>query len=181
MAIHYVVAEYDSMEFARIALEVLAKQNLTEENVSLVTRVDHPSLREMTQHTRDDPEMSIQPEVEEDEETSGVAASRAAAGAGVGAAVIAGLAIPLSALTMITPFIVAGPIAAGLLGAAGGGMIGLGVSGDDDKTRDYKQKVEDGAILVMVRGPEFMVYEAESGLKTTRYVAVERFSLDEDA
>lgn len=181
MAVHYVVAEYDSMEFARIALEVLAKQGLTEENVALVTRVDHPSLREMTKHTRDDPEMSIQPGLEENEENGGVTASRTAAGAGVGAAITAGLAIPLSALTMITPFIIAGPLAAGLLGGVGGAMLSLGVSGDEDKTRDYRKKVEDGAILVIVRGDEYMVYEAESGLKTTRYVAVERFRLEEDA
>ena len=178
MKLHFVVAEYESMEFARIGLEVLAKQGLTEESVSLVTRANDEMLLAMTKATQDDPEMEIQREADEGSETSGVTASRSAAGAGVGAAVTAGLAIPLSIMSVVAPFFLAGPLAAAVVGAAGGGLIGAGISGDEDKTKDYRKKVENGSILIIVGGDEYMVYEANSGLKTTRNANVETFSVE---
>jgi hypothetical protein len=178
MKLHYVVAEYESMEFARIGLEVLAKQGLTEENVSFVTRENDEALTSMTEATQDDPEMAIQPESEEGDESPGITASRSAAGAGVGAAVTAGLAIPLSMMTVVAPFFLAGPLAAAVIGAAGGGLIGAGISGDEDKTKDYRQKVENGSILIIVSGDEYLVYEATSSLKTTRNATVETFTVE---
>ena len=162
MKTHYVVAEYRSLELARVGLEVLEKQGLGPEDVSLVTRSDDPELATIV-HQRDESET----------------ATDTAKGAGVGAALGGGIALPLAAGTMVAPFFVAGPLAAAIVGAAAGAAVG-GTAQPDERTKSYRQRVEAGSTLVIASGDKYLVNEAEAGLKTTHFANIDTFDVEEE-
>lgn len=162
MKTHYVVAEYRSLEHARTGLEVLEKQGLGQESVSLVTRSNDPELADLIHRHEKDESNTVE----------------SAKGAGMGAAIGGGVAIPLAAGTMITPFFVVGPLAAAVVGAAAGAALG-GASEADERTKGYRQRVESGSTLVIVTGDSYVASEAEAGLKTTRYANIDTFDVEE--
>lgn len=134
MSDHYAIAEYDSLESARLGIEVLEKSHFTDKEVSLVTSASDSAVAQ------------LQGLHDETAESSGP-------GRGVGLGMLIGgaAAAPVAVGTMIGPFIVAGP----LLGlAVGAGLGGLFEGAKNDTLRnlseDYENRVKAGSVLIVV-------------------------------
>lgn len=140
-----IVGLYDNAEKARDAVNALVAAGCPREDISLVAKEPENIQKDTSEQGNKAPE-------------------GLAAGAGIGAAlgglggVLAGLG--LLAIPGIGPIVAAGPIAAGLAGAAGGavaggllgGLLGLGIP--EEEAHAYAEGVRRGNTLVTVRAPE---------------------------
>lgn len=157
---HCVVAEFENRDHATTALEVLAKRGYGDDQISVVAHRDHPQLKDL-------------PLLEED--AGGVGSST---GAGAGALLGGGLTAPIAASTLIGPFMLAGPLVGLGLGAAVGGFL----AGDErwgaeeDASRELRDRVEHGSVLLIIAGTEDEMDEVQNGLKTTKHVSLHRFA-----
>lgn len=158
------IAEFENTQKARLGLLVLSKAGFGQEQVSFVSRSD-------------DPELDNLGKLKE----GGADNLGSVSAAGMGGLLGGALAAPIAASTLIGPFILVGPLVGIGLGAALGSALGgaqhWGV--DEDAGRNYEQKVEDGAVLVIVNGDQISLREAEASLKTTGPVSLKRFARPE--
>ncbi len=158
-----VVAEFDSLQRARTALQVLAKSDYHEEHVSFVVRGD-------------DPELNLLQQISEESEDT----VESRAGAGAGGLLGGALAVPLAAGTMIGPFILIGPLVAVGIASALGSFLGiskeLGVD-DDDLPLNYKDCIEQGGAVILGTGRDSEIRDMEALLKTADPVSLKRFTL----
>lgn len=159
-----VIAEYHSVDRARVGLEVLGKMRLGPEHVSVVRRGDEEELQHLA-------------ELQEDEAQNMSVASTTSLGGLLGGA----LAAPVAASTLIGPFILVGPLVGVGLGAAVGRLLAgaqnWGVN--EDAAAEYERKVEEGAILLIVIGDEIELRESKAALKTTGPESLAQFAYAE--
>ncbi|MCA9134856.1 MAG: DUF1269 domain-containing protein [Planctomycetales bacterium] len=166
-----VIAEYESVPPARTALEVLAKAGYGPEQVSFIARGDDPALRDIA---------ALESDGAEDE---GAEDEGAAGGAGIGALLGGALSAPVAASTLVGPFMLVGPLVGVGLGAALGSLLGGAQSWgvDPQAGESYEQRVQDGAVLIIVSGTQVELREAEASLKTTGPCTLKRFAHPESA
>lgn len=155
-----VVAEYASISDADLGLRVLETADFTPETVSVVSRSEQQGLDEVGRL-----------------EDSPADSPPADGSVGMGGAVGGTLGAVLGAATMIGPFMVVGPLLGAAAGAGAGGLMGAtekwGVGQED--TRSYQQRVQDGAVLVIVSDTSRRLTEAERLLQTTDPESLKRF------
>ncbi|QEG40477.1 DUF1269 domain-containing protein [Roseimaritima ulvae] len=155
-----VVAEYASMSDADLGLKVLETADFTPETVSVVSRSEQGASNEAG---RLDDTVADSPPAD--------------ASIGMGGAVGGTLGAVLGAASMIGPFMVVGPLLGAAAGAGAGGLLGAteqwGVGEDD--TRGYEQRVQEGAVLVIVSDTSRRLTEAERLLQTTDPESLRRF------
>jgi hypothetical protein len=134
-----VIAQFESVERARLGLQVLAKAGFGEDQVSFVSRSDASELGEIGK---------LREDAADNTDSS--------ASAGIGGLLGGGLAAPVAASTLIGPFMLIGPLVAAGVGAAIGGILGgAQIWGVDRNTSEsYEASVERGAVLVIVNGSE---------------------------
>lgn len=155
-----VVAEYEDYAKARIGLEVLDMRGFTSDQVSVISRNDLENISELERARR-----------EKLQETTKTRSS------GLGAAMASGAALPFALGTMLGPFFVIGPVAAAVAGAAAGPLL----SGADDwgippaARKSYQQRLDEGSVLVIVHANGDDLLEAESGLRTTDTLSLEKY------
>jgi len=132
-----VVGVFDSLSTTRSILEKLEQAGYSDAQVSLVTS-------------------SVENQVKDEEmleygDKSGV---KAAKGAGMGGLVGLLLGSPLLLIPGVGPLLIAGPLAMGLTGGIVGGFMGAmaGWGVEPDNLAKYEQKVQDGAVLIVVQG-----------------------------
>ncbi|NND97628.1 MAG: DUF1269 domain-containing protein [Pirellulaceae bacterium] len=160
------IAEYESVAQMEIALEVLNKSDFTLEQYSVVMNADDPALRQL-----------------EGESTERESESPPTSGAvGTGTFVGGVAAAPLSAATLIGPFMILGPLVGMAAGAAAGGVLSSiqrwGVT--EDAGAEYEKRVEQGSVLVIFHdSDESQVRKADRLLMTTRPRSLETFELSE--
>ncbi|WP_417749856.1 hypothetical protein [Rosistilla oblonga] len=155
-----VIAEFDNRDDFATALRVLEKAGYTRDEVSTITRVTDPSFAQLSGSGK---ETGVQPP---GSKTTGV-------GALIGGA-LGGL---LGTATMVGPMLLAGPIVGMAAGAVGGSvwsaMENHGVQEED--ASGYAARVRDGALLIVVTGPEVRVREASNSLQTVGPRSLERY------
>lgn len=162
MATQCVIAEYQNMIEATLAIESLKAEHFTLRTVSVISSKDDPAAAELghLKHLEDD---------------------AAVTGRTVNAAMVIGgtLAAPIAAGTLIGPFIIAGPLVGMAVGAAIGslytGLHKWGVA--EDVSADYESRVTSGSVLVIVSEdlPERLEL-AEKVLQQTKPKSLERFA-----
>lgn len=158
------IAEYASFDDAKVALEVLATDHFTEDDVSMVTRSDDPAMQEIRQL--------------EDRHSGSPSSAKAA---GVGSLVGGSVMAPIATSSLIGPFLVAGPLAGIALGAAGGALLAStdrwGV--DHDVAHDYEHRVKNGSVLVFVHHEDpIRIDDAERLLKTCDHSDLQRYTTE---
>jgi uncharacterized membrane protein len=163
-----VVAEYESVSGVQTALEVLERFDFSDDAVSVVSR------------SSDEGRAQLREELEQEDEIPPTPAGKAAR---LGTLIGGSIATPFSVMSMVGPFIVAGPLAGMAAGAAVGGLLGgtteWGVSGK--AADEYEQRVKEGSMLVLVNSTPDRLTEAERGLKTTSPKSLKRFKDGEEA
>ncbi|MGV3484493.1 MAG: DUF1269 domain-containing protein [Planctomycetaceae bacterium] len=161
MATQCVIAEYETMVEAKLAIEALKAEHFTLRSLSVISSKDDPAATELLHlhHTEED---------------------SAPVERTVNAAMLLGgsLAVPITAGTLLGPFAVAGPLVGMALGAAVGGLFATlhrwGVG--EQVSADYEQRVIDGSVLVIVSEEDRPRIElAERVLRTTEPKTLERF------
>jgi len=165
-----VVAEFQTRAGAKLALEVLERNQYTLDNVSVVMHRGDPAARKLDHAQAGDAISAEQ------------IGAKSPDGRSVGLGMLLGgtIAAPLALGTMIGPFILVGPLVGMGIGAAFGGLFsshqGRGV---DDETPSYEDRVKAGAILIVVTNDQRIgLNEAEALLATTNPTTMERFELD---
>ncbi len=156
-----VVAEFDSMSKAKVALEVLELNDFKSDAVSLVWRGHEDAIQQIDQDEQGHREPH---EVEHSME--------------LGAALGAFCTTYLSIATLMVPIMIAGPLAGLAAGAAAGGLLAetkkWGIH--EHAVKRYEQRVADGSVLVIVTSTPLRLKEAEQLLKTTRPDTLEQYS-----
>lgn len=155
------VAEFRSMEKAKVALEVLQLNDFASDAVSVVYRGHEEALEQIDQQAG----YHVEPgDVEHSME--------------LGAVMGASLATYVSVATLMVPVIVAGPLVGLVAGAAAGRFFAeakqWGIHEHD--AMHYDQRVANGSVLVIVTSTPLRLNEAEQCLKTTGPVSLERFA-----
>lgn len=155
------VAEYQSMEDARTALDVLETFGFTTDSVSLVSQQNASELEQIGEMERDS-----------------AATTKSGKSTGLGALIGGSAAAPLALVTMVGPVMVAGPLAGMATGAVVGGLLSKasdwGVN--EDVGKELEQRVSDGAVLIFVNAKPVRIDEAERGLATTNPTRLKRFA-----
>lgn len=155
-----VVAEYEDYDKARVGLEVLDLRGFTADQVSVISKNDVEEIRELERARREK-----------------LQATTKTSSGGLGAAMASGAALPFVLGAMIGPFFVIGPIAAAVAGAAAGPML----SGAEDwgipaaARKSFQERLEEGSVLVIVHATGDDLLEAESGLRTTDNLSLEKY------
>ncbi|MFG0263476.1 MAG: hypothetical protein ACF788_13875 [Novipirellula sp. JB048] len=160
MVAECVVAEFETLDKAKVGVEVLEKFDFASDAVSLVWRGNEQAMEKLDWESGP-------------EEALGVAKS-----AGLGGVIVGAVAVPLAVETMIMPVIVTGPLVAFVVGAATGGLLSeakrWGVQ--QHRASSYEQRIADGSVLVIVTSTPRRIDEAERGLATTHPKSLERFA-----
>lgn len=156
-----VVAEYQSLSDADIGMQILEKSGFTNDHVSLVTKAGDQAADELR---------SLKSFQTESPPADGAVATGAMTGTAI--------TTPLAVSTLIGPFMIAGPLAGLVTGAALGGLLSntdrWGVNGD--AATDYEQRVADGSVLVVVSHDDPVILDdAVRSLKTSTHRSIERF------
>jgi len=147
-----VVAVYNALDEAKLAVQKLEDADFPHHHVSLVTNSVHRQV---------DDESTLQ---------YGDASERnAVKGAGFGGLFGLLLGAPLLAIPGLGAVLLAGPLAAGITGAIVGGFLGSmsGWGVHPDHVREYEHRVRAGAILVVVNGTPQEIAEAQRILQDT--------------
>jgi uncharacterized membrane protein len=163
-----IVALYDDLEDARSTVEELVEAGIRRDDISFITR---DVSGEYAAHVED---------YDAEAEAADAAASGAAGGAVVGGLI--GVLVGLGALTIpgLGPVIVAGPLAAGLVGvvtgAVTGGLLGalVGWGIPEEEAEYYAEAVRRGSTLVAVSATEPQVDDVVEILNEHDPVDVER-------
>ncbi len=163
------IAEFDHPEAAKAGLEILEKNGFTLENVSVVSSVSDPA-SEHLHELHDLPEHQHSDSLTDDRSTS------------LGMLIGGSLAAPIAAGTLIGPFIIAGPLVGMAIGAAVGSLLKSthkwGVA--HDVSADYEQRVQDGAVLIIVNDQDdARLNEAQNLLEPTNPQSIEQFQVTE--
>ncbi|QDV85849.1 hypothetical protein [Planctomycetes bacterium TBK1r] len=176
------VAEYANRDTMKIGLEVLRKSDFHPDAISVAWRGHTEALRKVERH--------------EETDELGVGGSMA-----IGAIVASIVGIPIGISSIMGPVMVAGPLAALATGSAAGGVFAESehlthrkyTSSDGDDTRGvfamanhfpinahsaahYEDRINDGAILVIVTSTPPRLDEAQAVLKTTGPDSLQRFA-----
>ncbi len=157
-----IIAEFEDVETANLGLEVLAKAGYGAEHVSVITRQDHPAIKDESQL-----------------ETGSHDSKGTASGAGVGGVLGGALAVPLAASTLLGPFILVGPLVGVGVGAVLGGMLGSSAEKKDAKEH-FRETVEDGGVLLIVMGSNAELLDAKASVLTAGPSKVTRMTLPHD-
>ena len=166
------IAEYETNPAAKAALERLATDGFTLDNVSVVSSATDPAAQRLR-------ELHELHEEQEDSRADPAMESRAAS---LGMLVGGTIAAPIAAGTLVGPFIIAGPLVGMAIGAAVGSLLGSmsrwGVS--HDVSADYEQRVKSGSVLIIVHDVDAgRQAHANDLLKKTDPVSLEPFELGE--
>lgn len=190
-----VVAEYDSLDDVKVAVEVLRKNDFHADAISFVWKGHERALEKVQRKTFGGESLD---ERLADEERS----------MGIGALIGAIPGIQLGITTIMGPFMVAGPLAAVAGGAVVGGLLAemghLAAEGPSDlesvsdydrinakglyamaqyrsrhehKASKYEERVLQGNILIIVTSTPPRLDEAERALQTTHLVSLQRFAI----
>ncbi len=184
------VAEYESHGAAKVGLEVLRKSDFHTDAVSVAWKGHTRALGKVDRRGVSDKQVGVERSME--------------IGAGIGALV----GTPLAIGSVMGPIMVAGPLAALVGGAALGAVMSeAGQSSANSEYADrvdsrglyamanhyginshsaahYEQRINDGAILLIVTSTSPRLDEAQRSLKTTGPVSLQRFAFhhtDDDA
>ncbi len=163
MSSQCVVAEFDSLQKARTAMQVLAMNDYREEHVSYIANSANPELN------------VLQNLVDESESEPGPGAGASAGGLLGGV-----LATPLAAGTLIGPFILVGPLVAVGLGASLGSILGISKEVDINNSAthpDYNSRIEHGGAVILGTGRDSELRDMEALLKTADALSIKRFTL----
>ncbi len=159
------VAEFRSMDKAKVAIEVLRLNDFASDAVSIVYRNHEEGLQQIDQQAGFHEEPG---DVEHSME--------------LGALFGASLATYVSISTLMVPVIVAGPLMGLVAGAAAGRFFAeakhWGIEEHD--AMEYDKRVADGAVLLIVTSTPLRLNEAEQCLKTTGPASLERFARRSD-
>jgi len=156
-----VIAEFNSMERLKTALEVLEKAGFKREEVSTITP-RHPEKVSEIQDVEDTTPGAP--------ETGKVTGASTLAGGALGAI--------LESATMIGNLFVAGP----LLGMAAGAIGGSALSSAEswgvrrDVASDYERRVQHGSHLVVVNTDDLRLKQASRSLQTCGPLSLDRFN-----
>jgi len=155
------IAQFDSLDELKTALQVLDTDDFTAEEVSIVTTVADLQQNEL---------QGIETSAEDSPPSTQTVAVSTIAGGTLGAA--------LGTMTMVGPLLVAGPLAGMVAGAVGGGILNAinrwGVR--EDLAAHYENAIRDGGALLIVLGDEIRLDDAERLLKTIAPESMERFA-----
>ena len=154
-----IIAEFEDAETARLGLEVLAKAGYGADHVSIVTRHDHPALKDGSKP-----------------EQNAADSKEVASSAGVGGVLGGALAIPLAASTLLGPLILVGPIVGMGIGALLGGMLGS-TTNDKSSKDNFHETVEQGGVLLVVTGSNADLIDAQASVKTAGPIRVTRLTV----
>lgn len=176
------VAEYESQSAAKIGLEVLRKADFQPDAISVAWRGHTRALDKVDRSGSNDQGIAVEQSME--------------IGAGIGALV----GTPLAIGSVMGPIMIAGPLAALAGGAAlGAVMSGAGRSASNRESDDrvdsrglyamanhyginshsatrYEQRINEGAVLVIVTSTPPRLDEAQRSLKTTGPASLQRFA-----
>jgi hypothetical protein len=157
------IAEYESIEQAKMGLRVLSTTEEPPENVSFVAHSErHASELQQLQKPNSHPP------------TSGKAV-------GIGALIGGAAATPLALGSLIGPLFVAGPLLGMAAGAAIGGLFASAHQWGLDRSvsEDLQQRVNEGAVLIIVNSDDPIVLnDAEQLLATTDPKSLSRYHRD---
>ena len=159
------IAEYQTNAGAKLALEVLESGDITLRNVSVVSKASDPSAEHLQQLSGD---------VSQERQDQASGGRSTSLGMLIGGTVAA----PITAGTMIGPFMVAGPLVGMAVGAAIGSLLGsLDRGGDSGNVAaDYEQRVNSGSVLVIVHDADSRtINHAMALLKTTEPISLEKY------
>lgn len=134
MSEYYAIVEYESLQDARLGIEVLEKSHFTQDEVSLITSASDSAVAEIDQLI----------DQSADSDSSG-------RGVGIGALIGGAATAPVAIGTMIGPFIVAGPLLGLAVGAGLGGLF-EGTQNDTlrDLSQDYEDRIKAGSVLIVI-------------------------------
>lgn len=176
------VAEYESHGAAKIGVEVLRKAEFHADAVSVAWKGHTRALEKVDRSGSNDQEVGVEQSME--------------IGAGIGALI----GTPLAIGSVMGPIMIAGPLAALAGGAALGAVMSEAghstanyESADRDDSRGlyamanhyginshsaarYEQRINEGAILVIVTSTHPRLDEAQRSLKTTGPASLQRFA-----
>lgn len=175
-----VIAEFETREAARIALEALEISGYTIENVSVVASVDDPAAKHLAELPGQEKSFERRPSEEANEPDVEVAPTGTTPDSrDVGLGMILGgtIAAPLAIGTMVGPFMVIGPLVGMGIGAVVGGLLSSSTgSSDDDVGKTYEERVKEGSILVIVHDDDdIRLREANSTLQTIGPLSIQQF------
>jgi len=171
-----VIAEFETLEATRTALEALEISGYTIENVSVVTSVDDPAAKHLAGLFGEETSLgkgSKEPDVEA-KSTSTKPDSR---DVGLGMVLGGTIAAPLAIGTMLGPFMIIGPLVGMGVGAVLGGLLSGSTGSSDDKIgKNYEERVKAGSLLVIVHDDDdILLREANSTLQTIGPLSIEQF------
>ena len=161
-----IIGTFDHQEAAERAVQEIRDKGITEEEISIVARedaIEQVGDDEGGLEARQDEAGGEDMAFGEDDITYGDQDVSDGAMTGGAIGVIGGLLAGAGALAIpgVGPIVAAGPIAAGLSGAAAGGIAGglidLGIP--EEKGRDYEEEVRQGNILTIVHSDENTVQD----------------------
>lgn len=179
------VAEYESQSAAKIGLEVLRKSDFQSDAVSMAWKGNTQALEKLDRGDDDTNDLGVDSSME--------------IGAGIGALV----GTPLAIGSVMGPIMIAGPLAAMLGGAALGAVVSeAGADAANRQSADrvdsrglfamanhyginahsasmYEQRINEGAILVIVTSTPPRLDEAQRSLKTTGPASLQRFEFQQ--
>ncbi len=166
------VAVFETISKANVALEVLSMSGLGNDQVSFISRHDSPDLKDVQQLQK-----QTQAAADDTQVADGKHASVTAPGTGLGAAIGGAVAAPIAVGSLLFPLFVAGPLLGAGFGALLGGLFDSDKDADEDKESSYAEHVRDGACLIVVTGSSnFQLREAKASLKTCGPIVLDEYA-----
>lgn len=173
MSKKYVIALFDTVARAEIALNVIHSAGFTADEVSYITRTDAEDFPEVIESGS---KVAILDHVKIAEHQRASAPIFATTGAAIGGVILTPIAIG----TMLLPLIIVGP----LVGAGAGALIGalLEPTKPESKveTRGYAESLNHGGALIMVTGNPVELKKAWDTFKTCDPVSLREWEGDEE-
>lgn len=170
-----VVAVFETIAKANVALEVLSKAGFGNDQISFISRHDSPDLDEL-QHLQAKGQMPTDTEVSDRHRASSVAP-----GTALGATIGSIVAAPVAVGSLVFPLFVVGPILGAGLGAVLGGLFDSDKNSDHEKESTYAEHVTNGACLIVVTGDKYQLREAKASLKTCGPIELDEYQATDEA
>jgi hypothetical protein len=165
-----VIAEFETRETAKLALEALEVNGFTIKDVSVVINADDPAAK----HLKGLPDEATG---ETDVETEATATTPDGSHIGLGVLLGGAVTAPLMMAAALGPLIVIGPLIGMGVGGVLGGLLSSATGvGDEDFTKSYQDRVKAGSYLVIVHDDDFVrLNEANSILQTIGPASIDQF------
>ncbi len=170
----YLVAVFETLAKADVALEVLCKAGYGPDQVSFITRHDSPDLKNVQQL-----QTKTQAAADDTQVADGKHASATAPGTGFGAAIGSAVSAPIAVGSLMFPLFVAGPLVGAGFGAVLGGLFDSDKEAED-KESTYSEHVHAGACLIVVTGDDYQLREAKASLKTCGPIVIDDYKVASD-